>query len=251
MVLLSTMIAALVILARNENLIAQLNKEEAQAAYAAEAGANWGRRLLHQRLSVDLPAAVTATAAPAMKAVLAPMNGCSTCGAQLIRDYAIPASGPTFQSCAAGCAEPNYSAVGPIPDAQQTVMTITCPGTAGCPANLTFTTRVIVGVHPTKPPVVTGGGNRAVFTYVWRIESSGTSGRARQQWVIHDSSVPTQTDGCLHHRAERRVREVRALHRPVPGRRLGRPMDELPPRVHRPGPHEHALQHPGRHEHAG
>ena len=37
MVLLSTMIAALVILARNENMIAQLNKDEAQAAYAAEA----------------------------------------------------------------------------------------------------------------------------------------------------------------------------------------------------------------------
>ena len=44
MVLLSTMIAALVILARNEDLIAQLNKDEAQAAYAAEAGANWGRQ---------------------------------------------------------------------------------------------------------------------------------------------------------------------------------------------------------------
>ena len=132
-----------------------------------------------------------------MKAVLAPMHGCYNCGAQLIRDYAIPASGPAFQSCAAGCAEPNYSAVGNIPDAQQTVMTITCPGTGGCPANLAFTTRVIVGTHPTKPPVVTGGGNRAVFTYVWRIESSGTSGRARQQWIIHDSSVPTQTDGAF------------------------------------------------------
>ena len=34
MVLLSTMIAALVILARNEGMIAQLNKDEAQAAYA-------------------------------------------------------------------------------------------------------------------------------------------------------------------------------------------------------------------------
>jgi type II secretory pathway component PulK len=50
MVLLSTMIAALVILARNENLIAQLNKDEAQAAYAAEAGANWGRRVLASAL---------------------------------------------------------------------------------------------------------------------------------------------------------------------------------------------------------
>ena len=70
MVLLSTMIAALVILARNENLIAQLNKDEAQAAYAAEAGANWGRRLLLQRLSVDLPTRVVATAARRMSAAL-------------------------------------------------------------------------------------------------------------------------------------------------------------------------------------
>jgi hypothetical protein len=60
MLLLSTMIAALVVLARNENLIAQLNKDEAQAAYAAEAGANWGRKLLAQRLMVELPAKVVA-----------------------------------------------------------------------------------------------------------------------------------------------------------------------------------------------
>lgn len=197
LVLLSTMIAALVILARSENLIAQLNKDEAQAAYAAEAGANWGRRLLLERLSVDLPKAVAATSRAAMKTYLAPMNGCYTCGAQFLLDYAIPASGPTFEACTAGCPEPNYSAVGNIPDAQQVVMTITCPGMTGCPANAVFTTRVIVGTHPTKPPVITGGGSRALFTYVWRIESTGTAGRARQQWVIHDSSVPTQQDGAF------------------------------------------------------
>ena len=197
MVLLSTMIAALVILARSENLIAQLNKDEAQAAYAAEAGANWGRRLIHQRLTVDLPNAVAVTPRAAMKTALNTTYNSANGGAQFVRDYAIPVSGPTFASCAAGCAEPNYSAVGTIPDAQQTVLTITCPGTAGCPANLAFTTRVIVGTHPTKPPVVTGGGNAALFTYVWRIESSGTAGRARQQWVIHDSSVPTQQDGAF------------------------------------------------------
>ena len=32
---------------------------------------------------------------------------------------------------------------------------------------------------------------------MWRIESSGTAGRARQQWVIHDSSVPTNTVGSF------------------------------------------------------
>jgi hypothetical protein len=197
MVVLSTMIAALVILARNEGLIAQLNKDEAQAAYAAESGANWGRRVLHQRLSVDLANTVAATPWAAMKTVLVPMHGCYNCGAQFIRDYAIPASGPTFESCAGGCAEPNYSAVGNIPDAQQTVMTITCPGTVGCPANMAFTTRVIVSTHPTRPPVITAGGNGALFTYVWRIESSGTAGRARQQWVIYDSAVPRQQDGAF------------------------------------------------------
>ena len=198
MVLLSTMIAALVILARNENLIAQLNKDEAQAAYAAEAGANWGRRLLLQRLSVDLPAAVSAAGRSAMKTALVSSYSTSAGGAQLIRDYAIPASGPVFTACS-GCTEPSYSVFVPkeIPDTQQTVMTITCPGTAGCPANLAFTTRVIVGTHPTIPPAITNGGLGAVFTYVWRIESSATAGRARQQWVIHDSSVPTNTVGSF------------------------------------------------------
>ena len=82
MVLLSTMIAALVILARNENMIAQLNKDEAQAAYAAEAGANWGRRLLLQRLSVDLPAAVSAAGRTAMKAALVSTYNSANGGAQ-------------------------------------------------------------------------------------------------------------------------------------------------------------------------
>ena len=63
---------------------------------------------------------------------------------------------------------------------------------------MAFTTRVIVSTHPTKPPVITAGGQQGpVFTYVWRIESSGTAGRARQQWVIHDSSVPRQQDGAF------------------------------------------------------
>jgi hypothetical protein len=197
MVLLSTMIAALVILARNEGLIAQLTKDEAQAAYAAEAGANWGRRLLQQRLNVDLPAAVSAAGRAAMRTALVSTYNSYNGGAQFIQDYAVPASGPTFTSCSGGCAEPNYSAVGTIADAQQTVMTITCPGTAGCPTNLSFTTRVIVGTHPTIPPAITNGGLGAVFTYVWRIESSGTAGRARQQWVIHDSSVPSNTVGSF------------------------------------------------------
>ena len=93
--------------------------------------------------------------------------------------------------------EPVYSAVGDIPDGQQSVLTITCPGTAGCPANMAFTTNVIVSTHPTIPPAITNGGNGALFTYVWRIESSGTAGRARQRWIIHDSSVPTNQVGSF------------------------------------------------------
>jgi hypothetical protein len=197
MVLLSTMIAALAILARNENLIAQLNKDEAQAAYAAEAGANWGRRVLSRLLSTDLPAQVFTTPRAAMKTALTTTYNSASGGVQFIRDFAVPASGPTFQVCASNCTEPSYSAVGDIPDAQQAVLTITCPGTAGCPANMAFTTRVIVSTHPTIPPTITSGGNAALFTYVWRIESSGTSGRARQQWVIHDSSVPTNQAGSF------------------------------------------------------
>ena len=92
MLLLSTMIAALVVLARNENLIAQLNKDEAQAAYAAEAGANWGRRVM-ARLD-DLPARVFATPRNTMKAALVATYNTPAGGAQFIRDLAIPRGRP-------------------------------------------------------------------------------------------------------------------------------------------------------------
>jgi hypothetical protein len=72
-----------------------------------------------------------------------------------------------------------------IPAAQQSIMSLTCPGAVGCPAGMAFQTRVIVGAHPTIAPQIFGGENRALFTYVWRIESSGTSGRARQQGGGH------------------------------------------------------------------
>jgi hypothetical protein len=200
MVLLSTMIAALVILARNENLIAQLNKDEAQAAYAAEAGANWGRRVLHRILHTNLPARVVVVARPTMATALQTTYNTSVGSAQFIRDYAVPTSGPTFVACSP-CVDPAYSVVysdavtKQINDNLQNVLTLTCPGTTGCPANMAFTTRVIVSAHPTIPPAVMTGANvGATFTYVWRIESSGTAGRARQQYVIHDSSVPVASN---------------------------------------------------------
>jgi hypothetical protein len=121
---------------------------------------------------------------------------------QFIRDYAVSAGGPPFVSCSP-CPDPSYSVIysdattRQIADSLQNVLTIMCPGATGCPANMAFTTRVIVSTHPTRPPVITAGGNGARFTYVWRIESSGTAGRARQQWVIHDSAVPRQPDGAF------------------------------------------------------
>ena len=114
MLLLSTMIAALVVLARNENLIAQLNKDEAQAAYAAEAGANWGRDDAAQLL-IDGSAEPGVRHAAEQPWARRPKttDNSMNCGAQFIRDFAIPASGPTFQACAGGCTEPNYSVVRP------------------------------------------------------------------------------------------------------------------------------------------
>jgi hypothetical protein len=203
LVVLSTMIAALAILARNENLIAQLNKDEAQAAYAAEAGANWGRRVLHRIFQTDLPARVFATPRTAMNSALQTTRT-SVGAAQFIRDFAIPASGPQFVACSP-CPDPMYSAVysdastKQITDNLQSVLTLTCPGTAGCPANMVFTARVIVSAHPTIPPAIMPGTDvvGALFTYVWRIESSGTAGRARQQYVILDSSVPLNLAGSF------------------------------------------------------
>lgn len=194
MVVLSTMMVAYVVLARDEILIAQLGKDEAQAAFAAEGGANYGRWMLAQRLRTDLPRRVSATGRAAMKIALTTLYNTPAGAAQFLVDMALPSgSGPTFVLCTAvggGCPEPNFSAVGNIPDAQEVVLTLT--GTT--PA---YTTRVIVGVHPTVPPVITSGGTAATFTYVWRVESSGTSGRALQQYVIHDSAVPTDTSGSF------------------------------------------------------
>ena len=138
MVVLSTMIAALVILARNEGLIAQLNKDEAQAAYAAEAGANWGRRVLHRIFQTDLPARVFATPPNAMNAALQTTYRTSVGAAQFIRDFAIPVSGPQFVACSP-CPDPMYSAVysdattKQITDNLQSVLTLTCPGNSRLP----------------------------------------------------------------------------------------------------------------------
>lgn len=195
MLLLSTMMVAFIVLGRSEVQIAQLGKDEAQAMFGAEGGGNHGRWMLAQRLRTDFPREVTALGRPAMKTRLQTMYNTPAGAAQMLVDLAIPqgGGGPAFQLCTAvsgGCPEPNFSAVGNIPDAQQAVLTLTS-------TNPPYTTRVIVGSHPAQPPVITNGGLGADFTFVWRIESSGTSGRAQQQFVIHDSAVPDNPFGAF------------------------------------------------------
>jgi hypothetical protein len=197
MLLLSTLMVAYAVVARDETLIAQTGREEVQAAFAAEAGSNHGRWILAQRVRQDLPRVVALTARAALVTALQNTYNTPAGGAQFLVDMATPAGGgPIFAVCSAtvqGCPEPSYSEVGTIADAQQVVLTLT-PG-AGSP--LDYGTRVIVGVHPAIPPLIRAGGTSAEFTYVWRVESSGTAGRALQQFVIHDSSVPTNTAGSF------------------------------------------------------
>jgi hypothetical protein len=203
LVVLSTLILAMTVIGRNEMGIAQVGRNETQAAYAAEAGANYGRWMLAQRLRNDLPRVVSATGRSAMVTKLQDTSASGynsyNGGAKFLLDFATPAtSGPTFSVCTSytrtdgktGCPEPTFSAVGAIPDAQQVILPLT--GT-----DPTYTTYVIVGVHPTIPPVIANGGTTAKFTYVWRIESTGTAGQARQQYVIHDSAVPDNTVGSF------------------------------------------------------
>jgi hypothetical protein len=194
LLILSTMMVAYSLLARDETRIAQITKNESQAAYAAEAGANHGRKMLAQRLRNDLPRVVATTSRATLKTQLQTLYSTSAGAAQFLVDYAIPAaSGPTFVLCTGvtgGCPEPAFSAVGTIPDAQQVALTLT----GASPA---YTTRVMVGVHPTIAPVITSGGAGALFTYVWRIESTGTSGQALQQYVIHDSATPDNLTGAF------------------------------------------------------
>jgi hypothetical protein len=197
MAMLSTMIVAFALVGRTETFISQTGRDEIQAAFAAEAGSNHGRWLLAQRLRRDLPRSVAATGRAAMATAIQGTYNTPAGAAQLIVNLAVPAvSGPSFVLCTAvtgGCPEPTFSAVGAIPDTQQAIMLLDSTNGAALP----YTTRVIVGSHPAQPPAITNGGTSALYTYVWRIESSGTSGRALQQFVIHDSAVPTNTAGSF------------------------------------------------------
>src|SRR5262249_26255504 len=105
---------------------------------------------------------------------------------------AIPqGTGPTFSLCSSsgGCPDPVYSPVGEIPDAQQVVMVVNS-------ANPQYTARVIVGVPPAAPPGITHRRTGAVFRYIWRLDSTGTSGRSTQL-VSHDSVIATLPGGTF------------------------------------------------------
>jgi hypothetical protein len=197
MALLGSMIVTFGLVGRNETFIAPGVRDTMQAGSAAEAGATRGRLLLAERLGQDLPREVAASGQVAMIGALRGVYSTATGAAQLIVDKARPPSGgPTFVLCTTvtgGCPEPGSSAVGAIPDSQQ--VTIALDGTSG--SGLHYTTRIIVGSHPARPPAIAGDGTSALFTYVWRIESTGTSGRGPEQSVIHDSAVPTNPAGSF------------------------------------------------------
>jgi hypothetical protein len=189
MLLLSTMLVAFAVVARDEVMIAQNDREAAEAEFAAEAGANHGRWVLAQRLRTDLQRQVAATPRATLVAALQGTYNTAAGAAQFLTDYAIPLSGPAFGACGGTCPEPVHSPVGEIPDGQQVVLTLT--GTSP-----TYTARVIVGVPPAALPVISNGGTSALFTYMWRIESTGTGGRATYR-TSQDSVIATLPAGTF------------------------------------------------------
>ncbi len=175
--LLSVALASFITLSRSEGLIAMNDRDEAQALFAADAGANHGRWMLAQRLRVDLPLRVAAIQKPAMAANLIGTYDSPGGAARFLVDLAQAEGGPNFVICPAGaCPEPSFTPE--IPDDQQALLTLasTTPS---------YNARVIVSA--VAPPVIGNGGQSALLTYTWRIESIGTSGRATQA-VIHDSA---------------------------------------------------------------
>src|SRR5262249_25864583 len=192
MLLLSTMTVAFTLVAQDEVFIGQNTREAVQAEFNAEGGASYGRWLLAQRLRVDLPRQVAATARNVLTNRLQTTYSTAAGGAQFLMDMAIPqGTGPTFLLCSTsgGCPDPVYSPVGQIPDNQQVVMTVNS-------SNPAYTSRVIVGVPPAAPPVIQNGGTGAVFSYMWRVDSTGTSGRSTQM-VSHDSVIATLPGGTF------------------------------------------------------
>jgi len=173
MLLLSITLASFIALSRSEVLIAQNDREAVQAFFAAEAGANVGRWVLRQRLTTDLSLQVATV--PLTSTHLENRYNSPAGAALFLAEFANLAGGTNFVVCPAGeCPDPPWDRRPDgteFPDAQQAVMTLTNVSPA-------YTTRVVVSAATT--PLVSPGGDHALFPYRWRIESTGIAGRARQ-----------------------------------------------------------------------
>ncbi len=179
MLLLSITLASFMTIGRDEVLIAQNDVDAVRARFAAEGGANHGRWMLAQRLRNDLPVSVAGIARAAMVVSLNGTYNSAAGAAQFIVDMARGAVGSNFVMCPPGaCPEPNF--VAEIPDSQQAVLTITS-------GNPPHTTRVIVSAA--GPPVLGNGGQSALFTYSWRVQSTGTSNQTTEPVILDSVSA--------------------------------------------------------------
>ena len=189
MLLFSTTLAGFITLSRSEVLIAQNDREAAQAFFAAEAGANVGRWMLRQRLTTDLPLRVATV--PLTSTALENRYNSPEGAALFLVEFARSAGGLNFVVCPAGeCPDPPWARdpiTGEIPDTQQVVLTLNNRNPAS-------TTRIIVSAA--GPPLISPGGDQAVFAYRWRIQSTGMAGRARQM-VTLGSQAPALPTGVF------------------------------------------------------
>ncbi len=173
LLLLSITVASFVTLSRSEVLMAQNDREAAQAFFAAEAGANVGRWSLRQRLGTNLPVQVATI--PLTSANLENRYNSAAGAALFLAEFASRAGEADFVICPAGeCPDPPWDRRPDgteFPDAEQAIMTLTSETPA-------YTARVIVSA--VGPPIINSEGTQGLFAYRWRIESTGMAGRARQ-----------------------------------------------------------------------
>jgi hypothetical protein len=192
MLILSTMMVAFAVVARDEVVISQNAREAATAEFAAEAGANFARFILSRRLTTDVNAEVAKLDRPTMKNLLATTYNTHTGSALFLVQRALAQSDGygNFQICSS-CPEPIHTPGGEIPDNQQVVLTLN--GT-----NPTYTARIIVSVPngPSGLPIIIGGGRAAEMIYMWRVESTGRTGRSTQM-ISHDSVIASAPQGTF------------------------------------------------------
>jgi hypothetical protein len=192
MLLLSTMMVAFAVVARDEVVISQNAREASTAEFAAEAGANFGRFILSRRLTSDVNAEVAKLDRPTMVNLLKNSYNTHAGAAQFLLERALAQTDGhgNFQLCS-NCPEPAHTPGGEIPDGQQVVLTLNGN-------NPTYTSRVIVGVPngPTGLPIIKGGGSSAEMIYMWRVESTGRTGRSTQM-VSHDSVIASAPQGTF------------------------------------------------------